>query len=182
MTLSIIAIIVSAIAAGFSAWQAFTASSTAKRQLRPYLFISSTSEAPPVTHLVGLSVGRPAVAQVAFENTGQTSAYAVHQRIAVKVLDYPLSNNFDLQGGTSISQGMVGPHARMFNSSASETLLTKEEDEEVRKGTKAVYVYGRIDYEDSARVPHWTIYCLYFSSQYNFVPNFCAAHNDGDRD
>jgi hypothetical protein len=181
IVLSLFALCAASASAFYASRQSHTASDTAKRQLRPYITLVSGPDAPKYTRL-NKQRGQKIVADTTFENYGQTPAYDVRISLEVKVLEYPLPEGFDFRTQHVDKQGLVGPHGDAFNRSMSETALNDPDDVGVNKGDSAVYVYGRVDYEDSWRVPHWTDFCIWYNSLANYIAVNCARHNEGDRE
>jgi hypothetical protein len=130
-----------------------------------------------------------------FENEGQTPAYDLRSRLKVKVGSFLLPSDFDFSEGTLLRDAAVGPHARFTPSINSNEPVSEEELQSIGKGEKAVYVYGRIDYEDIFRTGHWTEFCVLYNgnlwaidpevatpTHIRYVASYCPMHNEIDRD
>jgi len=190
-------VLFAALAAIFTGWQAYISRDVEKRQFRPYLFI----EAPPkdnnrpTTRLVNYAKDQIIRAQMEFENEGQTPAYDLRSRLKVKVENVPLPDEFDFSEGTLLLDVAIGPHARFTPNINSNEVLTEEDIQNIGNGRKAVYVYGRIDYEDGFRTKHWTNFCVLYNgnlwaldadvptpTHIRYVAGYCPIHNEVDRD
>ena len=181
--ISSLALIVSGVSAFYASRQAHTASDTAKRQLRPYVNLESAGDITKRSYLATFRAGQKIRVQVNFDNTGQTPAYAIRFEVDTKVLPLPLPKNFDYPTSVTTEQGITGPHSTLFTTVTSENEIGSKEYDDVENTRSAVYVYGRVGYEDAFNRKHWTEFCKWYGKFNNYsASNLCDKHNDSDRD
>lgn len=178
--ISVLALFASAASAMYASRQSATASDTAKRQLRPYLFPATGGNEQNRSHLEQFKADEAIYAVTAFENSGQTPVYDFRVFMDIKVLSLPLGNDEDLRAKQRESHQIIGPHGFAFFRLKSDNKVTAPELDAVEKGQKAIYVYGRIEYEDGFRSSHWTDFCLWYANLHDGAGQ-CGRHNDGDR-
>ena len=102
----------------------------------------------------------PFKARLEIANGGNTPAYDVHFQGYIRT--YPIGAHpaFDYPPSTGPS-GNIGPHQTYVkdligNNGARVNMATYKAFAERQI---AVYVYGRIDYTDEFKKPHWVTYC-----------------------
>jgi hypothetical protein len=166
-------------------WTGYLQIHTARAQLRAYVFAESAALADGTT----LSPPQPQHANepgvvVAWKNTGQTPAFNVVSWGAVDVIE-PINEQtlvppkLERKFASSLGAGGQATKALWFGRS-----LSTSEIEDIGKGVKAIYIYGRIEYFDIFGKPRFTNYRLAYSGKFppvgNVVFNTCSGGNDSD--
>jgi hypothetical protein len=132
---------------------------TAERQLRAYVFVTS-SEVTNVAEGDGIPE-----AHVVIKNTGQTPAYDLVNVTGIAANRYPPPPGLILtvpeeelsEGRTKMS---LGPGDVSLSNTSAGRSLTAEQRASVADGTGVVYVYGELRYRDAFGVQRWTKYRL----------------------
>jgi hypothetical protein len=142
-------------AALVASYQGWVARDTEKRQLRAYVFLESVQAAS-----MDGDTNRDLSATVVFKNFGQTPPYNVEHRSKLKFADYPPSGTvfaYDHER-PPITVDTLGPQGGARNViRPSEAGLSMSERRRLMKAhAKAIYVFGKIDYEDAFGVRRCT--------------------------
>lgn len=197
----LITLVFTLIAAGYAACQAkrtadytrdlvMDSRETAKRELRAYAY------AVP-GNVYDVSDGSQPEPRVVFRNSGKTFAINVRRSVGT-TMSPPLSKEQEAafgNGDTDEGVGVLSPNGPDYVIvkrppkllSGSQALLLSE--------NLRLYVFGRIDYQDSFGQRHWTAFCYYFAGEmadwgeehggYGYASNQardCAGHNSVDVD
>ena len=147
--------------ASLTHWNVKTSS---ERQLRAYVFPDGADLYDGTSASIGREelTSTPGIA-IAFKNTGQTPAYKVVHWIQVAVI--PMRDE-TLQLNTPTDIGRkemsVGANGTFSNNLWFDRQLTEQEMREIENGTRAIYVYGRIEYVDVFKRQHHTNYRLFY--------------------
>jgi len=98
-------------------------------------------------------------------NTGQTPAYKVRYLARADILPVPLPDNFALPLETDeVSSGNVGPQQRSAIRAAANAFWDDADVDNVRRANgRALYVWGRVTYEDAFNVERHTNFCQMLS-------------------
>jgi hypothetical protein len=160
---NIIATVITAVATGVMAW--FTISLTrytkllwtsgekhSERELRAYVFYESADIARPDDF-------SEITARVKILNSGQTPAYRVRHSIAVIVADHDLVD-FPVPQ-MEASEMSLGPQVKY--TMERRLILDRQQQADVRGGTKRIYVFGRINYVDTFKNQQFTNFRMYYS-------------------
>jgi hypothetical protein len=161
---------------------------TAERQLRAYVFQEGVSlfdgtnlDSPQInrTDWPGFSMS--------IKNFGQTPAYDVIHWARIEILD---SNREDTLIPPNPKRGThamsLAPNASFTKSAWFDRPLSDKEKQAIVAGSQAIFVYGRIDYVDAFRKPHFTTYRLIYSKSFyppvgkGAVFSFCTNGNTTD--
>lgn len=142
---------------------------TAQRQLRAYVFVDSCSlvaanadgqiYTPPQT----ISAASRPVLILHYKNTGQTPAYQVVADGTMCLVSWPL-NLSDLppvtfkKGATKDSMGPGAIRRKYEIPDSSIPMLTDADIAAIKGGTKAIFAYGEIRYNDIFGHPYFTRY------------------------
>lgn len=164
-----------------------------RKSLRPYLFNESTGvtdrgtvpnmEKADIIALWGYLAG-----YISIKNSGQTPAYNVLHWGDIAV--WNISNEDALTGliptpldrhsASTIPPGGTNSKLRLI-----EPQLTPDQILGIRSMTLAIYVFGRIEYDDAFGRHRFSNYRLKFTGQYppyqNAVLNFCDGGNESDQ-
>jgi hypothetical protein len=145
---------------------------TAKRQLRPYIIIKGKDiTEQDDTH------GR-FVHLLKVVNAGQTPAYHLRGITRLRVLDHPISRDFDfiIPPGDNQSVMMLGPRQSTgHNSYADETLTPRDLIRVKSNGPWRLYNYGTFTYEDSFGTEYRTNFCYFFD--FTFFTDMATGEN-----
>ena len=148
---------------------------TARRQLRAYVFPESF-DLVPGEKIAAARANDPAVLLIS-KNTGQTPAYDV--RIWAKI-DVVLRANEH----TLTVPPMVGTQATVLATNVSTQSLrwlgrdlTPAEIADLKNGTRAIYLFGRIEYRDAFKRKRFTTFRMSYAGA--FPPPVAQAMNFG---
>jgi hypothetical protein len=179
------------------------AKETSRKQLRAYITIDDlgmSNVANPILppdHTIDLSkipanLRIPNSAPWAtgwIRNAGQTPALdVVHWGQAV-FDTFPIPQN-SLEPSTSIEgfpRSVIGPQVKTSKTYRLPAPLDNAQIDQLRAGTAAIYVYGRITYRDIFGDPHFTVYRLAYQSYSSVIGligdlSVCEHGNNTDRD
>jgi len=117
-----------------------------QRQLRAYVGI---------TDIKAENIGGAAAFLLEFRNSGQTPAYSMTVETRVKLADYPLNETLPIVS-TRKGVTILGPGDTGHGFVPAGRALSSEELAEMQAGTRAVYVYGEINYIDAFKKKRWT--------------------------
>jgi len=134
-----------------TAYQAWIAKDTMRRQLRAYL--SVTTSGPPGV-FAGLKPGSPGhpnpLAVLFIKNSGQTPAYEVSSWIAIDVKEYPLKTPLPTAPITQkLARTIIAPGDATSLITKAGRPLVSDEESDIRQGKKAIYVCGEVKYRDA---------------------------------
>lgn len=126
---------------------------TAERQLRAYVFVDAAS-------ISGLDDSDKVAAVISIKNTGQTPAARLMHLGGMALTAYPPAEDFPFHPsgqGVPQSRGSLGPGMRQGKFNVGEA-LGSDQKRGLQDGAMAIYVFGRIDYEDAFGKPRFTSY------------------------
>ena len=126
------------------------AEDSAQRQLRAYVNIAGVA-ARNVTDIT-----KTIQYHIVIENTGRTPAYQVRMVYTAELLEYPLSLYPAAEVSGYLSETIIGGGRDAETVFDAERPLRQNEVSALASGTKAIYVFGRIDYQDIFERGHWT--------------------------
>ncbi len=163
---AIAGVILLAVYTGLTAYQAYIAKDTARRQLRAY--ISVAVEKQP-----NLNESGPPNATLLFKNTGQTPAYEVRIHSVWSVLDGDTINNDQIKQIRDYMATLKGFESAMFpgqefRQSAEPTKgipITDGQKISISLGAMTLWVNGEIVYEDAFGYPHFTHFRLFMNGE-----------------
>jgi len=163
------------------------AKATSQRQLRAYLL----PEIATITDYASVQPSPPPVftgrvaGLVQIKNSGQTPAYDVLHWGEVVVMPIALESTLTLPAEMlNNGSNTVGPGSFAQKTGWASGPLTAIEIAEIRAGTTAVYVHGKITYRDAFKRKRESTYRLFYCG--NWPPaqgatlSFCAAGNSSN--
>jgi hypothetical protein len=122
-----------------------------RRQLRAYV---------NVVKITGRNLGDKHTFTIDIKNFGQTPAYREITRSTAVFADFPLVQELivsdDLPGKTG--PGVLAPGAEHHVVMELKPPLSNDELDQVRRGSKAIYVFGKIQYVDAFRGRRQTLF------------------------
>jgi hypothetical protein len=116
-----------------------TMQDTAQRELRAYVFVTDLS--------FDFESTEP-VAVVRFENRGKTPAYDCVHTYMTEFREYPLLSPLPEPVNRFVGRGSLAPGDGRTSYNRAVRAFTHEENNTLRSGTRAIYVYGHIQYKD----------------------------------
>jgi hypothetical protein len=145
--------------------------STTRQQSRAYLFIKQAN-------LDRFAQGKRPFIHLHLRNSGQTPAWNVRARYDGGI--YPFPDCPDLLTDDEQHHGVLGPNMN-YTLAIELSALKKADIESVEKGTAAIYVFGRIDYEDAFGRPQWTKFRFLYGGPMGPSPEgVMIDHKDGN--
>jgi hypothetical protein len=156
------------------------AEQTAERQLRAYVHVDGVRIAnvmdarpaldgseTPLTDARLLSRTEGPLAILTIKNFGQTPAHNVRHFGDMCVREFPLDEHLPDSGeGGILSSGILPPggHATKYVKIPQNLPLGEGDKGDLQRRTKALYVFGRIDYRDVFGNECWTTYRYFHNS------------------
>lgn len=140
------------VALWWATWRLVTgAEKTAERQLRAYVFVTESS----IT-----DTDRPDIKRIAIsiKNTGQTPAFNVIHWQNSQIFPYPGNPVFPGKQNIPLSTSMLGPG--METDKLLDVKISPSEGSDILAGTKALYIWGGIEYVDAFKITRHTGYCF----------------------
>jgi hypothetical protein len=120
-------------------------------------------------------------------NVGNTPAYNVRHVVRSRVTDVSIDDgfSFDLPGiSSSAPRGMLGPRQNLQVSGLLDDFVPDEDVDAICAGiSKAIYVWGRVEYTDVNDVPRFTNYArkiVWIGDQKVPFAWYLIAHNDAN--
>ena len=157
---------------------------SSERQLRAYVLmdsgsvLDSTATIPPQPEQANTPF-----AGLLIKNFGQTPAYKVISYAQIAVI--PRANENTLPVVPPIPEqfsNTLGPSATFNKRVSFDRPLSPHEIDDIRIGTRAIYLYGRIEYQDAFKKRHYTDFRLHYTGRYpppnNSILLFCERGND----
>jgi hypothetical protein len=123
--------------------------------------------------------------QLLLVNAGQTPAYKVGFKLRTEVLPFPLPQDFDfaVPENPASSESTLGGHAPPITlTGVVPRLYSEEEVAEVRSGSKRLYIFGTVTYEDVYGVRRNANFCfgVNWLEDGKSMGLFTRRHNDAD--
>jgi hypothetical protein len=160
--LEIATIIIAVLAFVATAWQAYIANDSEKRQLRAYVGVHQVS-------YQGLENSEPIGFAFTLVNHGQTLAKKANFVGIIDLLPYPLPTPFKLQAPPDrpSQDGIIFSNETppMIGWVWERTPMTESDKQALfsRSGTKQIYMHGSISYEDIFGKPRKTTFCFFLN-------------------
>jgi hypothetical protein len=156
----------------------FVLMSTARRQLRAYVLISSAQ-----IHDFGIE--HPPRVEVIIKNSGQTPAFDLLSWGGMIIEKFPLNIELALPPpDIKQSQTAQGPGDSSSHSITAGRPLTKIETDVVIAGGMAIYVFGEIKYKDIFKTERSTRFRMMYGGGGGAAPDgaltFCEEGNDAN--
>ncbi|MGQ0742021.1 MAG: hypothetical protein ACT4OG_06970, partial [Alphaproteobacteria bacterium] len=171
------------IVTGGLVWLGIEQVRTSRKQLRAYI----QPDAAVLCDGMGLTPPQPArkdIPGVAFtiKNGGQTPGLKVICWAKIDVIEPANEGNLKApqlqdQFTFTLGPGVISPKAMWFDRSLGATEIA-----DIMAGQRAIYIYGRIEYQDIFKRPQWTDFRLYYIGK--FPPplgvsfSFCKKGNE----
>jgi hypothetical protein len=151
-------VIITAVATAMAAWYTRkewqSSIDNGHRQLRAYAF-------PDQATLEWEGTGKPTVAEIVIKNSGQTPAYKLSTSMVTGVGPYPPRNELIVPAMPANST-VVPPAGSYSFSVATDKPLSRDQLEAIKKGTQAIYAFGKIAYTDAFGECRETQYKFYY--------------------
>jgi hypothetical protein len=128
--------------------QAKIAEDTEKRQLRPYVFINTTT-------MRDFVVGEKPNAKMEVKNTGQTPGFDVVFDLGITLRNFSHLGSFDDPGHPS-PPTPIGPSVSLWPIGTATDPLDETIIAAIKNGNAAYFVFGTITYKDAFGKDHWT--------------------------
>lgn len=162
------------------------AEDTARRQLRPYVFLDPQKEMTFVRHP---STDHTVEIEIHVKNLGLTPAHDVVGISWVALERWPLPEGFSFEGPMiedhPVTRSVIPPNGTAHYHTGSARPMTPAEMAAIDSGELRLYVYGHIHYTDSFGRPHWTNFCHGSTTlgKQGFRTAMAKSdrHNDADR-
>jgi hypothetical protein len=175
--------ILTLIGTGFVGWTFLETRTTARRELRAYLFVEAIG--------LGIANGGPAKGQpgivIRIKNFGQTPAYRVLHYATVEITNSenpvlaPMPEKMEDISASAIPTGGVITAIRGVGHKVDRSGASR-----IRKGSDVVVARGRIEYRDTFGRPRWTTYHNYYHGIWppsdDAVMTFANHGNESDQD
>lgn len=163
------------------------AEDTARRQLRPYVFLDPQKEMTFVRHP---SISETVEIEIHVRNLGLTPAHDVIGIGWVALEKWPLPDSFTFVGpfieDQPVTRSVIPPNGMAHYHTGSARSMTPAELAAIESGELRLYVYGHIHYADSFGRPHWTNFCHASTALgkqgFRTATAKCDRHNDADRE
>jgi hypothetical protein len=167
------------------AWTVIIMMRTARRQLRAYVFPDNAGlyEGSMFKPPTGQHINEPGVV-LQFKNYGQTPAYKVISWSEIKVIQFTHENTLTVptlfdRFSTHMGAGGIMPKTMWFGRA-----LTESELQEVRTGTRGIFIHGRVEYRDAFRRKRFTkfryVYAGPFPPPEGVIFSTCLEGNDAN--
>jgi hypothetical protein len=179
LRLAIFSLWATAIATVLLIWTLIETRETSRRELRAYIFVDAC----------GLIIGdKPhnrgkVISIVVVKNSGSTPAHRVLHWSNV-VLAPASEENFEVPDSLDEQHAATIPPGGGITADRLTDKVTVKQAVEIRNGTKAIFVYGAIEYLDVFDRPHRTNYRLYYSGIWPPPENnnlrLCIVGNDAN--
>jgi hypothetical protein len=151
---------IAACALVLTSYQIWTIRDNAQRQLRAYVLVDNKAiNVDQSTNQIGI--------EIRIKNFGLTPARNISNWVCVAVREFPLTSklsNYPTENIISrsilVPQGLLFRHGAAFCDDPGLNIraLTTDERAAIKKGQKAIYVYGEIHYDDAFVPGRWTHY------------------------
>lgn len=156
------------------------ADDTARKQLRAYVHAIFTNKTGTFFIQLGHSLEIP----ITIENSGQTPAYDVVVNIMAVVHDYPMTSPLPNLIESEGSKTVLHPRAKIYCTISLSDSLTQVQVDDIKiRGTKKIYMFGKVSYRDIYNIPRETTIRLMSmeiknTGQYAFT--YCNEGNDAN--
>jgi hypothetical protein len=136
-------------------------------------------------------VTKPILIAVHVTNTGRTPAVKL-QGLSVTGHAYPPDelNDQDFRNvDEKVNESTLGqlmPNAVVTLPTATELPMTQQRFDNIASGREVIYIWGKLQYEDVFKRPHYTTFCLYTTPRLNpegkpvLTFHYWKKHNDTD--
>ena len=143
---------------------------SSERQLRAYVFITAAK-----IHDFGIQ--SPIKAQIIIKNSGQTPAYNLVPWIGITIEYFPLTATLQRPGeGMKQSRASLGPGTERQLSVTAGRPLTPIEIDDIKAGTKAIYIHGEAIYCDTFKRERFIRFRLMYGGGAGIAPEGAMTH------
>jgi hypothetical protein len=115
-------------------------------------------------------------------NAGQTPGYKVGYRAYTEVFPFPLPQDFafSLPEVPANSESTLGHGQHTILTGLMHRLCSAEEITEIKSGSKRLYIYGTVTYEDVYNISRYTNFCfsIFWLSNSTSMAQYTKRHND----
>jgi hypothetical protein len=157
---------------------------SSERQLQAYVFPDSVGllDGTMTTPLQPARANVPGVGML-IKNYGQTPGYRVVSWAQIAVINVANENTLVIPPIQTGFYNNLGPGANFSKAIWFDRPLTTPEIADILSGTRAIYLYGRIEYRDVFEKPRFTNFRLRYNGAFppltaNVVFNFSESGND----
>lgn len=158
-----------------------------RQDQRAWIGVELTSDPTPNakqgTATVSVTENQPIGIPLRFTNTGKTAARHVEAIFFVEVVkngQVPLLNS-KKKAESGFSAGIVYPSIHSDIAAFRIRPATRTEQQDLISGQAYIAVYGRVDYRDVFKVPHWNKFCLWIPfASIGYTSRECAQYNNVD--
>ncbi len=153
-------------------WQGFVAFDVERRTLRAYVFVDTVR----LLNFDSLAYTE----EVKIKNTGRTPAYNVVQWAASGIAEFPVpKEGLPPPAKNSWSSVDTMPSEATFEVNVSR-LFKDGNKTTMQMGIAALWVYGRVDYEDIFRRKYWTTFRFYVGGDIGINGDKMASAKEGN--
>jgi hypothetical protein len=150
-----------------------------QRQLRAYVYVGKNNmKADWENNPDGSST---LTISPALQILGATPAADIRPMFYLKIMSAPPPKQFLI--GVPDARGGAEAPGQDYGINKESLTITPGDKEALRKGTKIVVGYGRVEYADVFGKQRWTEFCWQFAWENTGAPNnavLCPEHNDAD--
>lgn len=154
------------------------AEKTAERQLRAYVLVEKVT-------IIDFAKNKQPRIHAVMRNTGQTPAFKLHFAANATLLPYPATSPFVFNWPSKRIYSVIGPGAATTITIAPRLVLTEQDIADVLEKRTAIYVYGRIEYEDAFGRDQWSEFRVIHGGNLgpsaNDLMQDCDEGNDASR-
>ena len=154
---AIVGVVIAGCALILTSYQIWTIRDNAQRQLRAYILVDNKHiKIDNSSNQIGI--------QIDIKNFGLTPARNVSNWVCVAIREFPLASKLNdyptekvVSKSTLAPQGLIFRHGAAFcdDPGLNVRALTSDERAAIKKGQKAIYVYGEIHYDDAFVPGRW---------------------------
>jgi hypothetical protein len=166
-----------AIFTGLLVWVGNKQERTTRRQMRAFVYLNNGSVYNIASPLAPLAIYKPTgaelvspnegpLAQLTIKNSGSTPAFKVMHWGNILVSDFPLKISLPpIQKSKNAPSSAIPPEGVNTKTIRIFQALTPDEVAGLRNGTKAIWIYGEINYRDAFRRKRTSRYRLFHNNQ-----------------
>jgi hypothetical protein len=162
------------------------AQAASARELRAYVFVDGGGilDGNTTTPKNRAFINKPG-AILGFKNYGKTPAYKVAHWVDINVVEPKYEHTLIIPNPiTRVSQNSMGEGSIITTNPQLQRFLTAQESTGIASGSHAIYIYGRIEYEDTFRKMRFTNFRLKYVGPYpppkGHTLKFCVDGNEAD--
>lgn len=131
--------------------------------------------------LEGFRLGEIPSVMITLENSGQTPAYGLHGARDIDIREYPLTSELRaFDEGADWPKIILGPRSEHMPTISYDRHINAEDLIEVKRGRRALYVWGFVRYTDAFGQTRSSEYCLYYIGDESQNPVGMLAYPAGN--